>query len=109
MKEISFEFSLQDVLWNKELWSDGCFVRTVGESVTTEVIQRYTMGVDPLVGHQLVYKQTTGSLSCLLVHLIPVQNLGKAVFWPYDISVHRINIKANVGSEKMILHQGLIG
>lgn len=32
---------LQDVLWNKELWSDGYFVRTVGNKVTAEMIQRY--------------------------------------------------------------------
>ena len=32
---------LQDVLWNRELWSDGYFVRTVGDKVTAEVIQRY--------------------------------------------------------------------
>ena len=32
---------LEDVLWNKELWSDGYFVRTVGDKVTAEVIQRY--------------------------------------------------------------------
>ncbi len=29
---------LQDILWNKELWSDGYFVRTVGDKVTAEVI-----------------------------------------------------------------------
>jgi len=32
---------LQDVLWKRELWSDGYFVRTVGDKVTAEVIQRY--------------------------------------------------------------------
>jgi len=32
---------LQDILWNRELWSDGYFVRTVGDKVTVEVIQRY--------------------------------------------------------------------
>ena len=32
---------LEDVLWNKELWSNGYFVRTVGDKVTAEVIQRY--------------------------------------------------------------------
>ena len=32
---------LQDILWNRELWSDGYFVRTVGDKVTAEVIQRY--------------------------------------------------------------------
>lgn len=28
-------------LWGGELWSDGYFVRTVGDKVTTEVIRRY--------------------------------------------------------------------
>jgi putative transposase len=28
-------------LWGSELWSDGYFVRTVGDKVTTEVIKRY--------------------------------------------------------------------
>ena len=28
-------------LWGDELWSDGYFVRTVGDKVTTEVIRRY--------------------------------------------------------------------
>ncbi|MCK4418769.1 transposase [Candidatus Aerophobetes bacterium] len=29
------------MLWNRELWSDGYFVRTVGDKVTAEVIKRY--------------------------------------------------------------------
>ena len=32
---------LGDVLWNRQLWSDGYFVRTVGDKVTAEVIKRY--------------------------------------------------------------------
>jgi len=32
---------LTSVLWNRELWSDGYFVRTVGDKVTAEVIKRY--------------------------------------------------------------------
>jgi len=32
---------LKEILWNMELWSDGYFVRTVGDRVTAEVIQRY--------------------------------------------------------------------
>ena len=32
---------LQDVLWNREFWSDGYFVRTVGNKVTAEVTQGY--------------------------------------------------------------------
>lgn len=32
---------LKEILWKMELWSDGYFVRTVGDRVTAEVIQRY--------------------------------------------------------------------
>ena len=32
---------LKDILWNRKFWSDGYFVRTVGDKVTAEVIQRY--------------------------------------------------------------------
>jgi len=32
---------LKSVLWNRELWSDGYFVRTVGDKVTAQVIKRY--------------------------------------------------------------------
>ena len=32
---------LKGHLWGGELWSDGYFVRTVGDKVTTEVIRRY--------------------------------------------------------------------
>ena len=28
-------------LWAGEFWSDGYFVRTVGDQVTTEIIKRY--------------------------------------------------------------------
>src|SRR4030042_2726728 len=33
--------SLQKILWNHEIWEDGYFVRSVGDKVTTEIIQRY--------------------------------------------------------------------
>ena len=29
-------------LWGGEFWSDGYFIRTVGDKVTTNVIRRYT-------------------------------------------------------------------
>lgn len=32
---------LKEILWKMELWSDGYFVRTVGDRVTAEVIERY--------------------------------------------------------------------
>jgi putative transposase len=32
---------LRRYLWGGELWSDGYFVRTVGDKVTTDVIKRY--------------------------------------------------------------------
>jgi len=32
---------LREQLWASELWSDGYFVRSVGDQVTTEVIRRY--------------------------------------------------------------------
>ena len=36
------EFSgLRKQLWGGELWSDGYFVRTTGDNVTSEVIRRY--------------------------------------------------------------------
>lgn len=33
--------SLRRVLWKRELWNDGYFVRSVGDKVTSEVIRRY--------------------------------------------------------------------
>ncbi len=33
--------SLRRVLWKKELWNDGYFVRSVGDKVTADVIRRY--------------------------------------------------------------------
>jgi putative transposase len=33
--------SLRKVLWKKELWNDGHFVRSVGDKVTSDVIRRY--------------------------------------------------------------------
>ena len=33
--------SLRKVLWKKELWNDGYFVRSVGDKVTSDVIRRY--------------------------------------------------------------------
>ena len=32
---------LRKILWNHEIWEDGYFVRSVGDKVTTEIIQRY--------------------------------------------------------------------
>lgn len=32
---------LREKLWGGELWSDGYFVRSVGDEVTSEVIRRY--------------------------------------------------------------------
>lgn len=32
---------LRQILWNKELWNDGYFVRTVGDKVTADVIRKY--------------------------------------------------------------------
>ena len=41
-KEIFIRFPhLKSIPWNRELWSDGYFVRTVGDKVTAEVIKRY--------------------------------------------------------------------
>ena len=33
--------SLRRVLWKRELWNDGYFVRSVGDKVTSDVIRRY--------------------------------------------------------------------
>jgi putative transposase len=33
--------SLRTVLWKRELWNDGYFVRSVGDKVTSDVIRRY--------------------------------------------------------------------
>jgi putative transposase len=33
--------SLRKVLWKKELWNDGYFVRSVGNKVTSDMIRRY--------------------------------------------------------------------
>jgi putative transposase len=33
--------ALRKRLWNHEIWEDGYFVRSVGDKVTTEIIQRY--------------------------------------------------------------------
>jgi len=32
---------LKDILWNRKFWSDGYLIRTVGDKVTAQVIQRY--------------------------------------------------------------------
>ena len=32
---------LRKILWNHEIWNDGYFARSVGDKVTTEIIQRY--------------------------------------------------------------------
>ena len=32
---------LRRKLWGGELWGDGCFVRSVGDQVTAEIIRRY--------------------------------------------------------------------
>jgi putative transposase len=45
-------------LWGGELWSDGYFVRSVGDKVTAEVIRKYIMSPN------------TGSTICCLSSLI---------------------------------------
>lgn len=41
-KEVFRRFSwLKEQLWAGELWSDGYFVRTIGDEVTTEIIRKY--------------------------------------------------------------------
>ena len=41
-REIREEFpGVQKELWGGEFWEDGYFVRTVGDKVTTEIIQKY--------------------------------------------------------------------
>jgi len=41
-KEVFKEFpELEEELWAGELWSDGYFVRTVGDKVTSELIRQY--------------------------------------------------------------------
>jgi len=41
-KEVFGRFSwLKEQLWAGELWSDGYFIRTVGDEVTTEIIRKY--------------------------------------------------------------------
>ena len=41
-KEVFRRFPwLKEQLWAGELWSDGYFVRTVGDKITTEIIRKY--------------------------------------------------------------------